>query len=191
MHKIATITNPLAHFSAETMQLKGDGIVYTEKTIGQLAGIFHDEAARAEMDQHAVVYMVQAYLPVKPSTDGGLFFGTTTINPGTVHNEYFMTHGHFHEIRNRGEFYWGIQGEGVLLLMAPDRSIHTENIHAGSIHYVPGNTAHRVANTGNEPLVFNACWPSDAGHDYAEIITNGFSFRLVNNNGLPQLIQNT
>jgi len=187
----AAITNPLIYFSSETMQLKGSGIVYTEKTIGQLAGIFHDESARAVMNQDTVVYTVQAYLPVKPGTDGGLFLGTTTIYPGAVHDEYFMTHGHFHEIRNRGEFYWGIQGEGLLLMMAADRSIQTEHIHTGSIHYVPGNTAHRVANTGNDQLVFNACWPSDAGHDYKEISTNGFSFRLVNNNGLPQLIKNT
>ena len=47
----------------------------------------------------------------------------------------------------------------------------------GSVHYIPGNVAHRVANTGNEPLIFLASWPSDAGHDYARIRETGFSKR--------------
>ena len=58
----------------------------------------------------------------------------------------------------------------------------------GTVHYVPGNVAHRVVNTGDEPLVFLAIWPSDAGHDYARIRTTGFGKRVVLRDGGPCLI---
>ena len=57
----------------------------------------------------------------------------------------------------------------------------------GSLHYIPGGVAHRVANTGNSVLSFAACWPSDAGHNYEEIANKGFSARLVEVNGTPKL----
>ena len=185
-----SIKNPPVLFNIQKAQLEGESIIYSEKTIHQMQHIFHDEVARLSMNQETVVYNVQAYLPIEEGIEGGLFFGTTTIFPGMVNDEYFMTHGHFHKERNRGEFYMGIEGEGVLLMMGRDRKMHTEFITKGSIHYVPGHTAHRVANTGHTNLVFNACWPSDAGHDYAEIVQNGFSYRLVNKNGQPQLMKN-
>jgi glucose-6-phosphate isomerase len=45
-----------------------------------------------------------------------------------------------------------------------------------------------VANTGSEPLVFIACWPSDAGYDYATIERRGFSARLLQRDGVPVLV---
>jgi glucose-6-phosphate isomerase len=59
---------------------------------------------------------------------------------------------------------------------------------AGSVHYIPGKVAHRVANTGDIPLAFLACWPSDAGHDYAQIRATGFSKRMLLRNGEPCLL---
>jgi Glucose-6-phosphate isomerase (GPI) len=50
-------------------------------------------------------------------TEGGLFWGNTTLYPGSLGDEYFMTKGHFHRTRNRGEFYVTRKGEGALLLM--------------------------------------------------------------------------
>lgn len=58
----------------------------------------------------------------------------------------------------------------------------------GSVHYIPGKVAHRVVNTGDEPLVFLASWPSDAGHDYASIRTSGFGKRMVLRKGEPCLV---
>jgi glucose-6-phosphate isomerase, archaeal len=40
---------------------------------------------------------------------------------------------------------------------------------ARSTQYIPRRIAHRVVNTGAVPLTFLACWPSDAGYDYAGI----------------------
>ncbi|MCX6621416.1 MAG: glucose-6-phosphate isomerase, partial [Acidobacteria bacterium] len=64
-----------------------------------------------------------------------------------------------------------------------------EPMTPGSLHYVPGHVAHRVANTGSERLVFTACWPSDAGTDYTPIREHGFSARLRAIGGRPELVK--
>jgi glucose-6-phosphate isomerase len=131
---------------------------------------------------------VQVWLPVAENTSAGLFFGTSTIMPGKVGNEYFMTKGHFHAKSDRAEFYWGVQGKGMLLLMDRNRNTRAEEVIPGSLHYIPGETAHRLVNTGDENLVVGACWPSDAGYDYDEIAQHGFSARLFEKDGKPVLI---
>ena len=182
-----TITDHTTQFNITGGELTGDNVIESHKTIGQLHNMFADEAARQKMDQSQQVYRVQAYLPVPDGTTAGLFFGTTWIQPGTVGGEYFMTHGHFHQLADRGEYYWGLKGKGVLILMDEQRNGRAEQMYPGSLHYIPAYTAHRVANTGDEELVFSACWPSDAGHNYDEIKKNGFSKRLFNRNGVPTL----
>ena len=134
-----------------------------------------------------LAYHVQSWMPVPDGTPGGLFFGTSTILPGKVGNEYFMTKGHFHAQSDRAEFYWGVQGQGMLILMDRERNTWAEEVYPGSLHYIGGEIAHRLANTGSENLVVGACWPSDAGHEYNVIATNGFSARLVEVDGLPVL----
>ena len=62
-----------------------------------------------------------------------------------------------------------------------------EKVFPGSVHYIPGNVAHRLANTGTETLRVGACWPSDAGHDYATIAANGFTKRLFKGPNGPEL----
>jgi glucose-6-phosphate isomerase len=71
-----------------------------------------------------------------------------------------------------------------------DENRHTwaEKMTPGSVHYINANTAHRTANTGNAILSFGAVWPADAGHDYNTIETDGFSKILVNQHGIPALV---
>ena len=159
------------------------------KTLGQLENIFLNENARRVMDPNTVVYRVQAWCPVPEGTEGGQFWGTTVVEPGQVDSEYFMTHGHFHRKRDRTEFYGTVEGEGALILMNQDRETRIETMSPGSLHFIPPNTAHRVANTGNVPLRFVACWPSDAGHDYEVIRKNGFGARLLNLQQKPVLVR--
>ncbi len=173
----------------ETGLLKGEGVVNSEKRLGDLVRVFSDEATRAQMDQNQPVYRVQAYMPVENGKQGGLFFGSTIMMPGKVGKEYFMTRGHFHENIDTAEYYWCVKGEGALILMDENRETRMELMRPGSLHYIPGKVAHRVANTGSEELVFNACWPSEAGHDYESIEEKGFSARLVEEDGKPVLIR--
>ncbi len=168
-----------------TGSLGGPAVTEIVRTLSDLSGIF-----RTTPDQgpDTLVYRVQSYLPVAEGVEGGLFWGTTFLEPGQAGDEYFMTKGHFHAKRNRGEYYVTVLGEGGLLLMSEARETRVEWMKPGSVHYIPGFTAHRVANTGESQLVFTACWPSDAGHDYESIDQKGFSARLRKIAGRPELV---
>ena len=170
------------------INLTGKKVNKIYRRIADLHGLYADEEAFEKCDKEMIVYDVESFLPVAEGTEGGLFFGITHIQPGKIGNEYFMTKGHLHTIENRAEYYWGIEGEGVLLLMDKERKIWGEHIYLGSLHYINGFTAHRVANVGNTVLSFGACWPSDAGHNYELIAKDGFSKRLMDANGHPQWV---
>jgi glucose-6-phosphate isomerase len=140
------------------------------------------------MSENAVVYRVQWIEPVSQGTPGDLFWGSTIIEPGRVGDEYFMTHGHFHSRRDRGEYYGTIGGKGLLVLMDDSRATRADAMIPGSLHFIAGGLAHRVVNTGDEPLLFWACWPSDAGHDYASIKAGGFGARILLRDGKPAVV---
>lgn len=155
---------------------------------GRFAWYFADVDAFSRMPQNILAYEVSSFLPEQEGTPGGLYFGITYLHPGKVGNEYFMTKGHFHANIDRAEFYWGLEGEGMLILMDQLRRVWAERVFPGSLHYIPGGVAHRMANTGNTLFSFAACWPSDAGHNYREIADHGFAARLLEVDGKPQLI---
>ena len=168
--------------------IRGKSVINPIKKIKDLQNIFEDRKAFLNTDKETVVYEVQAILPVEEGRVGGLFYGKTIIHPGTIGDEYYMTKGHFHQKEDRGEFYWGIEGEGMLLLMDKNRNTWAEKMYPGSLHYINGHIAHRTVNTGETILSFGACWPSDAGHNYQDIMDNGFSARVKEIDGKPQLI---
>ena len=158
--------------------LIGENVKRSLKTLADLRGVFHNCEAYEQMSPDTLLYEVTCHLPVEEGTPGGLYFGITRIYPGKVGDEYFMTKGHFHANMNRGEYYWGVEGEGRLIMMDQNRRVWSERMFPGSLHYIPGGVAHRVANIGYSVLSFAACWPSDAGHDYQVILENGFSASL-------------
>jgi len=171
------------HYEAVSGRLKGSDIVKIERKLKDISSIFENQEALKSMDLEQVAYEVESYLPVPEGTEGGLFFGTSYLYPGKVGNEYFMTKGHFHSKIDTAEFYWCLTGEGILLLMDAEGNVTAEKMQKGSIHYIPGKIAHRIANTGNELLTIGACWPSDAGHDYQTIAETGFSVRVLDVDG--------
>jgi glucose-6-phosphate isomerase, archaeal len=162
-----------------TGAVRGEGVVTATRVIGDLGGVYADEAARAAMDQDQPVYRTECLFPVPEGTEGGLFWGTTIIQAGDVGGEYFMTKGHVHAKADRMESYFTYAGSGLLLMMDADRTCWAEEMLPGSTHLIPGHTAHRTINVGDDVFSFGACWPSDAGHDYDAIARNGFPFRVV------------
>jgi len=169
-------------------RLEGTSVRNSVTKLGQLQAYFRSRAAFASMDPETVVYRVQWLEPIAAGVEGGLFWGSTTVEPGRVGDEYFMTKGHFHAIRNRAEYYTTVQGEGMLILMDEQGRTRAEVMTPGSLHYIPGATGHRAVNTGMTPLCFWACWPSDAGHDYDTIAAEGFGARVLLRNGAPALV---
>ncbi len=168
--------------------LTGENVKQDTRKLCEIESIFLDKESLKDMHGQQTVYHVSSLLPVRENTKGGLFFGITTIYPGKVGDEYFMTKGHFHSNIDTAEFYWGVEGEGMLILMDTEKNVWAERMFPGSLHYIPGKVAHRVANTGYRKLIFSACWPSDAGHDYETISRTGFAKRLIDINGIPTLI---
>jgi glucose-6-phosphate isomerase, archaeal len=160
----------------------------TVKTLGQMKGVFLDEQARCRMDPAQVMYALEYWKPVPDGTEGGLFLGNSTVFPGRIGEEYFMTRGHFHAKRDRAEFYSTASGTGMLVMMDEQRRATVQEMSAGSTHYIPGRIAHRVVNTGAVPLTFLACWPSDAGYDYAAIDEQGFTVRVLRRNEVPEVV---
>jgi glucose-6-phosphate isomerase len=176
------------YLNSLTGELWGDGVKESRRTIAGLTGYFRDEAARAAMDQDQLAYRVQAYEPKPEGEQGAVCCATTFLEPGLVGDEYFLTRGHFHAHEDRAELEVTISGTGMLVLMTTDRRTWTERMRGGSVHHVPLGTAHRVANTGNEPLVFVSYWPSETGHDYRTIIERGFGARVRRVDGVPKLV---
>jgi glucose-6-phosphate isomerase len=171
-----------------TGELTGDGVKESRRTIAGLAGYFRDEATRAAMDQDRLAYRVQAYEPKPEGEPGAVCCATTFLEPGLVGDEYLLTRGHFHAGEDRPELEVTISGTGLLVLMTRDRQTRAELMRAGSVHHVPPGTAHRVANTGGEPLVFVSYWPSETGHDYRTIVERGFGARVRRVSGVPTLV---
>ena len=145
------------------------------------------EAMLADGNDH-LIYEVDA--TTLPEEEGQVLYCTTTIYPGTVGDEYYMTKGHFHSKRDRAEIYLGLAGEGYLLLQTEDGEVRSEPMKKGTMAYVPPYWAHRTINTGDEPFIFFATWPGDAGHDYGTIEERGFAQLLVFQDGKPTFIEN-
>jgi glucose-6-phosphate isomerase len=158
-----------------------------ERRLSDLSGAFADAgAAQALLDAgNPLVYEVLQY--DVPEETGQLICCTTVLQPGTVGDEYFMTKGHYHALRGTGEVYLGLAGQGYLLLMTEDGGSSAMPMGPGTVAYVPPCWAHRTANTGDEPFVFFAVYPGQAGHDYGTIEKTGFTQRVLRSVGGPVL----
>jgi glucose-6-phosphate isomerase len=145
-----------------------------------MKGSYYADEAALEQLVHGgdpLVYEVLQY--DVPEEVGQLICCTTVLHPGTVGDEYFMTKGHFHSVRDTGELYLGCSGHGYLLLMTEDGGRSASPMGPGTVAYVPPYWAHRTVNTGDEPFVFFAVYPGQAGHDYGTIAESGFAQRVL------------
>ncbi|MFN0115711.1 MAG: glucose-6-phosphate isomerase family protein [Paracoccaceae bacterium] len=159
------------------------------KRLSDLEGIFHDRAAWARAIGDLADPVVYEVAEVRQE-GSDLFFGTTTILPGQVGGEFHMTRGHFHLRRDRGEVYFTLRGQGVLLLEARDGRAEAVEMRKGTAVAIPPDWAHRSVNVGGEPLVFSWVCSVDAGNDYAPIREKGMRKRVVERRGRPAVIDN-
>ncbi|WP_148883701.1 glucose-6-phosphate isomerase [Thermococcus aciditolerans] len=152
------------------------------RRLSDLKGYFVDEKAYEELlKENPVVYEV--YAIEQEEKDGDLNFATTVLYPGKVGREFFFTKGHYHSKADRAEIYYGIKGKGGMLLQTPEGRAEWIEMGPGTVVYVPPYWAHRTVNTGDEPFIFLAIYPADAGHDYGSIAEKGFSKLVVEENG--------
>lgn len=158
--------------------------------LSDLAMMFGDQdAVKAELlSGNPLIYKIFYYGFVTSNSDMAL--GTTRIQPGTIGDEYFMTKGHYHIAEDQPEIYFCVKGEGYLLLETKEGEFRAEKWNEGTISHIPPMWAHRVVNTGNEPLVFVATYHISAGHDYQPVIDHGFTKRLVKQSGKAVFVNN-
>ncbi len=155
-----------------------------EKRLDDLAGLFADEAAFAELARHRgseVAYQVDEFRPSERA--GDVIFGTSTLHPGKVGQEYAFTRGHIHAIGDRPEIYHCQSGHGVMLMQLADGTTHAEEMRPGSVVYVPPHWIHRSVNVGAASLVTLFCYPADAGQDYSIIARSGGMAELIVDDG--------
>jgi glucose-6-phosphate isomerase, archaeal len=157
----------------------------TERRLSDMRGMYLEDGG---VDEDPLIYRVYG-IPV-PATTGNVLSSTTVIEPGTIGREYFMTKGHFHEVRDRAEIYLGLAGEGQLLMATEDGKHVVEPLRRGAVNYVPGGWAHRSINVGDEPLVFFAAYVGDAGHDYRTIEEQGFPVLVLKGAAGPEVVRN-
>jgi glucose-6-phosphate isomerase len=160
------------------------------RRLQDLKGLFADQAAEsALMVTNPLLYEVYEGTDVPPVV-GQLAYSTTVIYPGMVGDEYYMTKGHYHALGDRTEIYYGLLGEGYLLLQTPEGQISAQRMTPGTVAYIPPHWGHRTMNTGSTNFAFFSIYPADAGYDYKTIAENGFASIFVARNGKPELVPN-
>ncbi|WP_456366168.1 glucose-6-phosphate isomerase [Thermococcus sp.] len=157
------------------------------RRLSDLRGYFLDEKAYNELlKENPVVYEV--YAVEQGDEEGDLNFATTVLHPGKVGREFFFTKGHFHAKPDRAEVYYAIRGRGGMLLQTPEGRGEWVPMKPGTVVYVPPYWAHRTVNTGDEPFIFLAVYPADAGHDYGSIKERGFSKLVIEEAGEVKIV---
>ena len=151
------------------------GPVLTRR-MSDLAGLFarEDLRAQAAAGEDPVVYSVVSS-PV-PETARELPQSITTIRPGSVDGEFYLTKGHQHP-DPQGEVYIGLAGTGGLLVFDGTRTAWVD-MAPGVMGYIPPGWAHRSVNTGTEDYRFLAVYPGSAGHDYQWVLDHGMGNRV-------------
>ena len=118
-----------------------------------------------------------------PQEYGQLMYCISTLQPGLVGEECFMTMGHYHAVAETAEIYLALRGTGYMLMKTADGRCTWEKMSRVRMIYVPPYWAHRSVNTTDEPLVSFCVYPGDAGHNYGDIEKEGFPKRIFRRGG--------
>lgn len=169
--------------------MSGEGVEYYKKYLKDVESLYKNKELLKLKDPETVVYEVYSFGEGEAEKQGNLYWGMTVMNPIYVDGECNMTRGHFHQDRNCAEYYFGIEGEGLLLFMDDAGEMWAEKIVKGSLHYINGQYAHRLVNVGNTVLKVGACWSTTAGHNYAAIEHREFPYRVYKVHGEVKFVE--
>ena len=165
------------------------GRLPTERRLSDVQSIFADQpACQGLLASNPLLYSVTQV--EDHNGEGDIHYGIGILMPGKVGREYFMTKGHLHAWRPAAEVYIGLRGRGMMLL-EDERTgeCRAVPLEANSTVYVPGHTAHRTINVGDEPLVYWGVLSSAAGHDYGTVAERNFRLVVVEKNGQPVVME--
>lgn len=160
------------------------------RKLSNMKGMFLDAVSEHRILKSGDPIVYSFSEKVLPEESGHLQIAMTSINPGKVGSEYYMTKGHYHKMAHTSEVYLGLEGNGCLLMQTAEGNFSSIDIRSGVLAYIPPFWGHRMANTGDTPFVFFAVYPGDAGHNYGDIERTGFVKILVEQDGKPVLMDN-
>lgn len=158
--------------------MSGDNVQHDKKYYKEIDFIYENKDN--SLDPDTLMYEVYS---INEGGENALLMGMTVMYPVTVCGECNLTRGHFHLDRTEPEIYFGCGGEGLLIYMKEDGEIFAEKVFKGSIHYIHGEYAHRLVNTGDEVFKVGAFWRELAGHDYQAIEDKPFTYKVYKENG--------
>lgn len=124
-----------------------------------------------------------------PETRGNLMYCISRLQPGLVGQEFFMTKGHYHQVKETAELYLCLKGQGFMLMKTEAGDCTAEVMERGRLVYVPPRWAHRSVNTGDEALVSFCVYPAEAGHNYGDIEREGFPARVFRVGGCLEVVR--
>lgn len=164
-------------------ELSVQNVVWRQKKISELKGIYRNEAALAEFGDQLAYRVANQNFHRTDYVKGNLQWGITYLEPYCVDGECSMTHGHFHIDRDCDEYYYGLQGEGFLLFWDGADEFYAEKVFPGSLHYISGKYAHRIINSGEGVLAVAACSLPATRQDHAVIEQKPFPYRCYKTDG--------
>jgi glucose-6-phosphate isomerase len=179
----ATPSPPLTPFAVELdleQGLMAQAKHHLVRRASDMRGYYTDAAAleRLVLESHDPIHYEVFEVPV-PEEPGHLMYCISTLQPGLVGEEFFMTKGHYHSVAETAEIYLCLRGEGCMVMKTCEGRSAVEPMRRGRLVYVPPFWAHRSVNTGaSEPLVSFCVYPAEAGHNYGDIAKEGFPKRL-------------
>lgn len=186
---MSTLIKPFAttlDLASGVMTPKGKHVT---RRLSDMAEMYNDQGAVQELiRENPLIYEV--FNVELPENEEHVQHCTTVLYPGKVGDEYFMTKGHYHKKINRAEVYVCLKGQGMLIMQTKEGDFDAIEMVPGTVAYVAPQWAHRTVNTGDEPFVFFAAYPGDAGHDYGGIEREGFVKLVVERGGKPLLVDN-
>lgn len=177
------IVEPAVIHHIQNGVLEGEGVESYTKSYHEVKYLYENPR-----EDNPVVYEVYSYFK-GADVLGNLCWGLTILKPVYSHGECNMTKGHFHSLKECAEIYFGIAGEGLLLLMDEHGYTWAEKVYEGSLHHIDGKIAHRLVNIGEDDLKVGACWPTSAGHDYAAIEKKEFGYRIFKRNKKIEFVE--
>ena len=166
-----------SYIDLEEMKLNSEGELIIRKLSDMVDMFQNKKAAEEALKENPIIYKV--YNVQIPEESGHLQHCISIVYPGKIGNEYYMTKGHFHKIKETSEIYLTLKGRGKLIMQMPDQKLRVLDMEERNISYIPPYWAHRTVNIGDEPLIFFGVYRGDAGHNYGIIEEKGMSVIIV------------
>lgn len=150
-----------------------------EKKYEQIKGAYQEVDFKLTDDQ--IMYKVYAFENTEDF--GKINYGITIMDPICVNGECNMTKGHIHVDEQMTEVYFGLEGNGLLLLKDEKGETFAQEVKRNTVHFIDGRWAHRLINTGDSELRVGAFWNANEKQDYQKVENDPFGFRVFKKKG--------